>query len=1857
MAKRKKFAYGGTPIGISDPSEAIARGNIAQARKQYEINKKYEPWYQAAGVVSSLAGSIAGGIANKNMAQNLGTEVTRNFSSGFNYNPDDDVLPDNTSTINPAAFSAGANQFQLPNLNTNMSFTSQNSFVDPNYSGFNHKPNVPTFPTGGTIKRAGIRQRVNMTPEEYAHSQQQLDDSVGGTYDGYHLMESDTTKNYYTPYDKMKPSLRFKGRYTTQDLGNGKIAIIGTDPIFNNRNNYQLLYDDVVAQNQGSNLVFDPYLSFGATRQYFANQAIVNQQRGFGGTIAKGLGYAVKALPYAQALMPVIESFTNKPQDPYEDFYKPKFSDNLRFATGGNVPVEAEGQEVVEEPNGNMYELQGASHEQGGIDMNVPEGSQIYSKRLKGADGKTMAERKKFREQHLAKLQKLIQLNPNDKLLKKTYEKTLKDFQKQDQDDLAYMNYMHQQQEMAQQQQAMQQSAYGEPQFATGGSVDNDPPVIVRKWNKKKNKYVKSVNPIYNSNGYEVIDITGKSYPALPDSQALTVSDGKSTRRFISRKAKNKIDSERSIESQNKPDITTRDYRNYVEHNVGNRRDLDLKSYSAAEDGYIPYLNDDSFTSASNSFYKPKYSKSLDSLGFTGKTVDDLTPEERRKIQNNRFFHSYDPGTNTVWYKDFNSNLYGLLKDKSQLKYIDDSNDKRTVSAAIDKYRNASNKKQALIDSADRKINSYMLKNGINPNTEERKKILSDEEFKALDSVSRKRRDLSDLEDSGLTNDEIDNVINILRKSRENYNRKITTERGYTKDDLSKMSYDDIIKEVYDYNYKNKQSKPTSVNREFNKGNIDFTNKESSDSQRGEQKPVYNIPESEDYDTGFNGLTKELPSNAFEEPVSNDTTELEGSHNQELELQRQKEEQQAMNDFVNNNKETFNRIERLKSFTPVEGFATGGDVRYRYLDDLFLPPPPEGEEQVVPKNGVFINKNKLNKLSDFNSNGYDYIQGEKNYHENIPKYEHTLPNYKWKDDSVTNPYLPKPTIKPDNYNGLRYNAAYGEDAIRKALEGDAINEYLGSRGVLDNILDASENRKIYARKKADEVLSFLKKNGYYVNNSYTIPNLGGLSFKDYMDKQERDRDLDSKSYQSRIGFFSNFSPEEMLKVANNSTSFVGNTDKLDDFMYGINMERAKKERLASQQPQLATPPIVAAQQSQPAVTTNKQGAKTNGVPTTGQQVVPKVGVAKKVNKPQVQLSPEAQAQWDRYQNTLNEAAKAGMTPEQYLAAHPEAIQQQVSPQTDGYYQKDYPGQGFVKPQDASKVPYQSQFAPQGMAYSLPNGSLYNTDEYLRELDDYAKQVAGDKYLSEEDRKKTEERTNQVLQKQKSTLGEDILDAMPTLGDMISLYGKYRSATDPYNLTMQQRAGDTPNINPYENYGQRGLNKMEETKLNLQNNLDQAIQNNQLNANAALSNANSNARSINTARAMELAIDAQQRQADNQAYQQYADQVANVNARISQMLDRQDQMRMMGNSMRDLADRQDRDNHFKQLQRDVANRNWGIQEIGRELNDIQEREFEMNAMNNMSHDFKINKRTGQMQPKGDPSTWTEDQKYWAGKKQSQYQDYLKTKITQGYFIQEGTMYNKDGEEVDINNGYRIVPNGKTVDVSGKKAEAAKKEQKVYDDLNSTTFGTLNKYVTKEELKKVNSGDADYDTLMRYNRAEDEYKKLLTEISDNLEEYVGENGETFDGQTGPARMVQYYKHYGKLPNRVRVYKNKNFKGFDTISGYDVLNNGDTLEKNYLVGYEKISDTSKAKKPIYQRYRLTKDEFMKYNEQFKNFSNKTKYIDILNYKDPEVIDFWKTRGLDITAFKEVERKDKILKFMMKNSGSRIDDLNKDI
>lgn len=111
---------------------------------------------------------------------------------------------------------------------------------------------------------------------------------------------------------------------------------------------------------------------------------------------------------------------------------------NTEFAMGGitgSQEIEAEGGEVVETPNGNIKELKGPKHEQGGIDLVLPDGTEIFSERV-SVDGKSMANRKKKRERKRKKLSDMLDKNPTDKVLKDTYERGVKSIDKEENQDL-----------------------------------------------------------------------------------------------------------------------------------------------------------------------------------------------------------------------------------------------------------------------------------------------------------------------------------------------------------------------------------------------------------------------------------------------------------------------------------------------------------------------------------------------------------------------------------------------------------------------------------------------------------------------------------------------------------------------------------------------------------------------------------------------------------------------------------------------------------------------------------------------------------------------------------------------------------------------------------------------------------------------------------------------------------------------------------------------------------------------------------------------------------------------------------------------------------------------------------------------------------------------------------------------------------------------------------------------------------------------------------------------------------------------------------------------------------------------------
>jgi hypothetical protein len=119
-----------------------------------------------------------------------------------------------------------------------------------------------------------------------------------------------------------------------------------------------------------------------------------------------------------------------------------------------------------------MQELQGPDHEQGGIDLNLPEGTEIFSKRLKGPDGRTMADRKISREKKITKAEKLYKKNPSDATLKKTVERITAANEREESLDMAEMEQARQTYQMG----AMMLTG-GKMRYAPGGIVgDNDFP-------------------------------------------------------------------------------------------------------------------------------------------------------------------------------------------------------------------------------------------------------------------------------------------------------------------------------------------------------------------------------------------------------------------------------------------------------------------------------------------------------------------------------------------------------------------------------------------------------------------------------------------------------------------------------------------------------------------------------------------------------------------------------------------------------------------------------------------------------------------------------------------------------------------------------------------------------------------------------------------------------------------------------------------------------------------------------------------------------------------------------------------------------------------------------------------------------------------------------------------------------------------------------------------------------------------------------------------------------------------------------------------------------------------------------------
>jgi len=117
---------------------------------------------------------------------------------------------------------------------------------------------------------------------------------------------------------------------------------------------------------------------------------------------------------------------------------RPTSLNSNRVMAGGGiavgVPVNVEHGEVLDTGTA-VTKVQGKSHEQGGENRAVPEGTTVFSERI-SIDGKTMAQRKVDRERAVKRIAKVFEKNPGDYINQNTLKRTMQVADIQEQQDL-----------------------------------------------------------------------------------------------------------------------------------------------------------------------------------------------------------------------------------------------------------------------------------------------------------------------------------------------------------------------------------------------------------------------------------------------------------------------------------------------------------------------------------------------------------------------------------------------------------------------------------------------------------------------------------------------------------------------------------------------------------------------------------------------------------------------------------------------------------------------------------------------------------------------------------------------------------------------------------------------------------------------------------------------------------------------------------------------------------------------------------------------------------------------------------------------------------------------------------------------------------------------------------------------------------------------------------------------------------------------------------------------------------------------------------------------------------------------------
>ena len=189
--------------------------------------------------------------------------------------------------------------------------------------------------------------------------------------------------------------------------------------------------------------------------------------------------------------------------------------------------------------------------------------------------------------------------------------------------------------------------------------------------------------------------------------------------------------------------------------------------------------------------------------------------------------------------------------------------------------------------------------------------------------------------------------------------------------------------------------------------------------------------------------------------------------------------------------------------------------------------------------------------------------------------------------------------------------------------------------------------------------------------------------------------------------------------------------------------------------------------------------------------------------------------------------------------------------------------------------------------------------------------------------------------------------LPRLGDSVSLLGDLYSTFKPMQNTLANRASDTPNVNAFRDFGKDALEANLMAMEMAASNRSSLYRRITSQSRGLKRSGRNSARGVNQTRALDLAANMNVNEANQSANDSFVNTMTQLLGSKSQLENVQDQVVMTGNQEKDLNDRKDKDNFYTQMGKDIATKGEGIQQMGKDVNSIEENNMMMNIMNNLS----------------------------------------------------------------------------------------------------------------------------------------------------------------------------------------------------------------------------------------------------------------------------------------------------------------------